>query len=125
MTDDHHPVVIPIESVSDNDVKEWAMIEVNGELLSPRDNDAIATQELVELGSLTYGKDKKVRNKSLCGVSGALFMFVILYLTRTMHCSLLSYHTDPCDDHWISRTPGQDNRFEATILYHAERRRRV
>ena len=54
------PVVIPIRSTDDAS-KEWAMMEVNGELLPPKDRDAIAQQPYIELGSLTYGADGKVR----------------------------------------------------------------
>lgn len=44
------PIAIPIHTPAA--LKEWAVIEINGELLPPKDYRAIKSQKLVELGSL-------------------------------------------------------------------------
>ena len=68
LSDEEKPVVIPIHSKEgDGDIPEWAMLELNGELLLPKDflpttNDGkenpatsvVVTEDSLELGSVRF-----------------------------------------------------------------------
>jgi len=46
------PILLPIQSSREHDTPEWAMIELNGEILPPKENSS--DREMVEMGSLKF-----------------------------------------------------------------------